>query len=168
MPSATTILLVHAPTDGGQPRPGTLPSVAQSSGWTRSVHWASPDTRCCGPRNASPGCEGLPAGLFVERNGVKLEPVINQLVTEPARDLGLELLDFFGLEFDHLPGAQVDQMVVMRVRDLLIARPAFAEIVPLDNAGILEQLDGPIDRRNRNIFIDLGAAPVKLLDIGMV
>ena len=51
--------------------------------------------------------------VVVERHGVKLEPVIDQFVAELARDLGLQALDFLGAEFDHLAGAQIDQMVVM-------------------------------------------------------
>ena len=52
--------------------------------------------------------------LVVERHGVELEPVVDQSVAELARDLGLQALDLLGAEFDHLAGAQVDQVVVMR------------------------------------------------------
>ena len=40
--------------------------------------------------------------------------------------------------------------------------------MPLDNAGILEQLDGPIHRRNRNSSVDFRTPPVQFLDIGMI
>src|SRR5829696_5658878 len=76
--------------------------------------------------------------FVVQRDGVKLQPVIDQTVAELARDLGLQPLDLLGLEFDHLAGAQIDQMIVMRLRHLFIAGAAVAEIVPLDDAGILE------------------------------
>ena len=109
-----------------------------------------------------------PPRLVVERHGVELEPVIDQLVAELARHLGLQLLDLLGLELDHLAGAQIDQMIVVRFRDLLVARAAFAEVVALDDAGILEQLDGAVDRRDRDVLVDLGAAPVELLDVRMV
>ena len=36
---------------------------------------------------------------------------------------GLQALDLFGLELDHLAGAQVDQVVVMRARAGLPCRP---------------------------------------------
>ena len=106
--------------------------------------------------------------VVVERHGVELEPVVDQPVAELARDLGLQALDLLGLELDHFAGAQVDQMVVVRVGDLLVARAAVAEIVPLDDAGILEQLDGAVDGRDRDALVDRGAAPVELLDVGMI
>ena len=45
---------------------------------------------------------------------------------------------------------------------------AFAEIVPLDDAGVFEQAHGAIDRGNGDAVVHLGAAPVKLLDVGVV
>src|SRR5688572_28908875 len=79
-----------------------------------------------------------PAFFVIERNGVKLEAVIDQAIAKPARDLRLQPLDFLRLEFDHLAGAQIDQMIVMRLRHLLIARAAVAEVMPFDDAGIFE------------------------------
>ena len=67
--------------------------------------------------------------LVVQRHGIKLEPVIDQLVAELAGDLALQPLDLLGLELDHLAAAQVDQVVVVRFRNLLVARAALAEIV---------------------------------------
>ena len=69
----------------------------------------------------APNAGGIsPAGsaLFVvlERDRVKLQPVIDQLVAELAGDLGLQPLDLLGLELDDLAGAQVDQMIVVRIR----------------------------------------------------
>ena len=49
-----------------------------------------------------------------------------------------------------------------------VARAAFAEIVPLDDAGILEQAHGAVDGGNGNPVVDLGAAPVEFLDVGMI
>ena len=106
--------------------------------------------------------------VVFERHGVELEPVIDQFVAELARDFGLQALDFLRLEFDHLAAAQIDQMVVMGFGRGFVARAAFAEIVPLDDAGILEQAHGAVDGRNRDAVVDLGAAPVKLLDVGMI
>ncbi len=42
--------------------------------------------------------------------------MVDKFVAELARDFGLQTLDFLGLEFDHLAGAQIDQMVMMGVR----------------------------------------------------
>src|SRR5262245_3582039 len=83
--------------------------------------------------------------LVFERHRVKLEPMIDQPITEPPRDLRLQPLDLIRLEFDHGAGAQVDEMIVMGVGNLFVARAAFAKIMTLDDAGILEQLDGAVD-----------------------
>src|SRR5262245_17353665 len=78
------------------------------------------------PHASAPAASAF--GLVVERDGVELEPVIDQAVAEPARDLGLQPLDLLRLELDHLAGAQVDQMIVVAVGHLLVARPPVAEI----------------------------------------
>ena len=56
----------------------------------------------------------LAARLVVQRYRVKFKAVVDQLVAELARDLGLQFLDLLGGELDHLSGAQVDQVVVVR------------------------------------------------------
>ena len=94
--------------------------------------------------------------------------MVDQPVAELARDLGLQLFDFFRLEFDHFAAAQIDQMVVMAIPAGFVARAALAEIVPLDDAGILEQPHGAIDGGDRDPVVDLGAAPVQFLDVGMI
>ena len=94
--------------------------------------------------------------------------MIDQLVAELARDLGLQALDFFRLEFDYFAGAQIDEMVVVAFAHLLVARAATAEIVTLDDAGILEQVHRAIDRRDRDARVDFRAAPVQLLDVRVV
>ena len=104
-----------------------------------------------GPWNAS-GCSGL--AVVVERDAIEFEAMVDQFVAELAGNLGLHLFDFLGLEFDHLAGAQVDEVVVMRLAHLFVARAALAKIVALDNASIFEQLDGTIDGRNRDFVID--------------
>src|SRR2546430_13271677 len=106
--------------------------------------------------------------LFVERNAIQFQPVIDQLVAELAGDLGLQFLDFLGGELDHLAVAQIDQVVVMAVGHLLVARAAFAKIVPLDDPGVLEQFYGAIHGRDRNLVVDRDTAPVKFLDVWMV
>src|ERR1039457_2872058 len=106
--------------------------------------------------------------VVVERDGIELEPVIDQLVAELARDFRLHALDLGRAEFDHFAAAQVDQVVVMRFRGGYVTRAPLAEIVPLDDAGILEQAHGAVHGGNGNPIVDLGAAPVQLLDIGMI
>src|SRR5579863_1833116 len=78
--------------------------------------------------------------VVIERDAVQFQPVIDQFVTELAGDLGLQLLDLLGGEFDHLAVTQVDQMVVVAVAHLLVAGAALAEIMPFDDTGVLEQL----------------------------
>src|SRR5262249_36764947 len=68
------------------------------------------------------------------------------------------------LELDHLARAQIDEMVVVAVGYLLVARAPVAEIVALDDAGVLEQLDRAIDSGNGDAVVDGGTAPVELLD----
>lgn len=50
---------------------------------------------------------------------VKLEPVVDDVIAEFARDLVLELLDPVRLELDHVAGLDVDEMVVMVAAGLL-------------------------------------------------
>ena len=94
--------------------------------------------------------------------------MIDQLVAELAGDLRLELLDLFRGELDHLAVAQIDEVVVMAVAHRLVAGAALAEIVTLDDAGILEQFDGAIDGRDRDLVVDGDTAPVQFLDVGMI
>src|SRR3954469_8827409 len=89
--------------------------------------------------------------VVVERDAIEFEPVVDQLVAELAGDFGLELFDLLGGELDHLAVTQIDEMVVMAVAHRLVARAALAEIVALDDAGVLEQFYGAIDRRDRNL-----------------
>jgi hypothetical protein len=95
-----------------------------------------------------------------ERNGVELDPVIDETIAQAARHLGLQPLDFLRLELDDFAGAEIDQVVVVRVGHLLVARAPIAEIVTLDDAGIFKQLHRPVYRRDRDMRIDRGAAPV--------
>src|SRR5258708_7942522 len=59
-------------------------------------------------------------------------------------------------------------MVVVALAQLLVARPAGAKIVSLDNAGILEQLHGAIDRRDRNPAVDQGTPAKQFLDVRVI
>ena len=51
---------------------------------------------------------------------------------------------------------------------LLVARAAIAKIMALDDAGILEQLDRPIDGGDGDAVVNGGATPVELLDVRVV
>src|SRR4051794_10914088 len=107
--------------------------------------------------------------LFViERHGVEFEPVVDQSVAQLPGDLALQALDLLGLKLDDLAAAKIDEMIVVRLGNLLVACTALAKIVARDDARILEQLDGAIDSRDRDVLVDAGAAAVKLLDVGMI
>jgi len=59
-------------------------------------------------------------------------------------------------------------VIVVAVAHLLVAGAALAKIMPLDDAGILEQFDRPINRRDRDLVVDRDAAAIQFLDVGMV
>jgi hypothetical protein len=88
-----------------------------------------------------------------------------------AKTLGDALLQLFDLgidELDHLAGGEVDQVVVMLAVGVLVARAAVAELDPLQDAGLFEELDRPIDGGERNRTVARGGAGVELFDIGMI
>src|SRR5690348_11064385 len=59
-------------------------------------------------------------------------------------------------------------MVVMLGRRLFIARAAVAEIVALEDAGLLEQAHGAVDGGDRDLWIDRGGALVHRFDVRMI
>src|SRR5580692_11916896 len=59
-------------------------------------------------------------------------------------------------------------MVVVAVAHLLVTGTALAEIVPLDNAGVLEQLDRAIDGRDRDLVVDRDTAAIQFLDVRVI
>src|SRR3569623_3363856 len=108
------------------------------------------------------------SSLAVERHAVKLHTVVDETDAALLGDRLLQLLQFGVDKLDHLAGLDVDQMIVMRFRRGLVARAAIAEIVAVEDAGLLEQPDGAIDRGDRNARVDRRGALIDLLDIGMV
>ena len=80
--------------------------------------------------------------------------MVDQAITEAPGNVGLEAFDIFGLKFDHFARAQIDEVVVMAVGHLLIARAAVAELMPFDDAGVLKQLHRPINRRDRDAIVN--------------
>ena len=99
---------------------------------------------------------------------VKFQPVIDQFKAQLFGHPALQLFDILVAEFDHAARGHVDQVVVMGFRHFLIARAAVAEIMPLQDAGILEQLDGAVDGGDGNMRVDGGGTAVQFLGIGMV
>src|SRR5665213_1100669 len=112
---------------------------------TATHHCVALDSRLRGnDRDLWPARHGSLFFVVVERDGVELEPVIDQFVAALARHLRLHPLDLGRAEFDHFAAAQVDQVVVMGFGGGFVTRAPFAEVVPLDDAGILEQAHGAI------------------------
>src|SRR3981081_2081412 len=100
-------------------------------------------------RSNFPGPRGTGSRfVVVQRHAIQFQPVIDQLVAELAGDFGLQLLDLLGGEFDHLAVAQIDQMVVVALEHPFVAGAALSKVVAFDDAGVLEQLDGAIYRRD--------------------
>ncbi len=58
--------------------------------------------------------------------------------------------------------------MIVVIADLLIARAAVAEIMALEDAGVLEQLDGAVDGRDRNMRVDGDGAAIELFRIRMI
>ena len=78
----------------------------------------------------------------------------------------LQEFKFLVDELDDVAGFDVDQMVVMGFGRGLVTGTAIAELMPFEDAGLFEQADRPIDRRNRDVRVDRGGALMKRLDVG--
>ncbi len=92
----------------------------------------------------------------------------HQRIAERGGDGMLQLFDLFVAKLDDATRLHVDQMIVVITGHLLIARPAVAEIVASEDVGLLEQANGPIDRRDADLRIDLNGAAVDALDIWVI
>ena len=94
-----------------------------------------------------------PAGLAVavEGDAVKLHAVVDEAEAELLGDPLLQRLELVVDELDDIAGLDVDQMVVMAFGRRFVARAAVAELVPLEDAGLLEQADGAVDGRDRDV-----------------
>src|SRR5690606_13039705 len=71
-------------------------------------------------------------------------------------------------ELDHVSRFEIDQMIVVLASRLLIAPPPGAELVSLEDPLRLEELQRPVDRRQRNSRVDLIGAAEDLDDIRVV
>lgn len=106
--------------------------------------------------------------LGIEWHGVEFEPMLDEPKTESFGDCLLQTLDLLVVKFDHFARTQIDQMVMMFVGNRLVAATAGAKVMTGNDTGIFEQLDRPIDGRDRNMWIDAGRAPIQFLDVGMI
>ncbi len=94
--------------------------------------------------------------------------MVDETVSELRGDFALQGLDFGALKFDDLAAFDIDQVVVMRFRHFLVARPAIAEIVPLQNIVRFEKPNRAIDRRDTDLRVNFGCPFVHQFDIGMI
>src|SRR4051812_5306225 len=76
----------------------------------------------------------------------QLQPGILQREAEAGGELGDQGIQPRVGEFDDLAGVDVDEVIVVATVGLVVARPAAAEIPPLEDALLLQQPDRAIDR----------------------
>src|SRR6266699_4847330 len=107
------------------PRPQTTPQPGRDQAKGQAASFAA---------SFRPQSRDSAFRLVLERHCVELQTMVDQPITEAPRDVGLEAFDVFGLKFDHFARAEIDEVVVMAVGHLLVARAAVAEIMPLDDA----------------------------------
>src|SRR3546814_18378661 len=94
--------------------------------------------------------------------------MINQLKTKLAGNHLLQPFDLFVVKLNDAARLQIDQMVVMFVGHLLIARAPVAEVMAFQNAGLFKQAHGAINRGNRDFGLANGSAMIDLIDVWLV
>src|SRR3546814_4397880 len=86
-------------------------------------------------------------------------------ISDWSSDVCSSDLDLLVGEFHHLARLHVDEVVVMLFRPLLIARPAIAEVVPLQDARLLEELHRAVHGGNGDPGIALDGTLIDELDV---
>jgi hypothetical protein len=94
--------------------------------------------------------------------------MIHQSETQLLGDPALQGFELWIDEFDHPASLDIDQMIVMGLGRRLIAGGAFAEIMPLEDAGFLEQPHRPVNGGDGNPRVHGRGPGVQRLDIGMI
>ena len=79
--------------------------------------------------------------------------MINEPKAQFFSDLALELFQLFIDKFDNLAGLDIDQMIMMLIGSRFVSRAPIAKIMALENAGLFEQADCPIDGGDRDSTI---------------
>jgi len=111
---------------------------------------------------------GAGSAVAVEGDAVQLHPMIDETEAEFLRNPLLKCLELFIDELDHIARLDVDQVVVVAFGRGFVAGTPVAELMPFENAGLFEQADSPIDRRDRNVGIDRRRPGVQSFDVRMV
>ena len=108
-----------------------------------------------------------PSGGHAFAHAVELHAVIRELEAVGVRDLLLERLDLVVLELDDAVARGADQVVVVLVvaglRGLVLGGTV-AEVVLVRDAGVHEQLHGPVDRRVADARVELPRLREQLVD----
>jgi hypothetical protein len=87
---------------------------------------------------------------------------------QPPGNLLLEPLDLGAPEFNHSPSGRVDQVVVVPLGCFLIVSTTVTELVPFNDADLLETLHRSVNCRERHTPVPLGHTAMQLGDIGMI
>src|SRR5229473_2740476 len=125
----------------------------------------------CGPITAPRGgwrSFALRLESGIDRHGKELEAMLDEPVAQSLGDVALQLLDLLVAELDDAAGLQVDEMVVMVGRHLLVACAAVAEIMARQDVRLLEEAHGAVHGGDADLGIDLVGAAVDGLDIGVI
>ena len=94
--------------------------------------------------------------------------MIDQSETKALGNAPLQCLQLLIDELNDLACLNVDQVIMMGFRRRFVAGPAVAKLMALKDSRFLEQAHRPIDRRDRNVRVDLGGPGMKRLDIWVV
>lgn len=104
----------------------------------------------------------------VKRDAVQLHTVVDEAEAQALGDPLLKRLELLVDELDDLSCLDVDQMIVMLVGNGFVAGAAVAELVTLENAGLLEKAHRPVHGRNRDFRVNRRGSLVQSLDVGMI
>ena len=94
--------------------------------------------------------------------------MIDEAEPELLGDALLQQLELLVDELDDFTGLDINEMVVVAFGSGLVARTPVAELMALEDARLLEQANGALDGRYRDVRVDRRRPPVERLDVGMI
>ena len=106
--------------------------------------------------------------LSIEAKPIEFQSVADKPETQPSRNLLLEPLNFSVPELDYSPGGHVNEVVVVRLGCLLVVRTAVTELVPFNDAELLETLHCSVNCRDRHTPVPFGHTAMQLSHIGVI
>ena len=87
-------------------------------------------------------------------HAIEFKTVAHQLESQPFRDLFLKKFDLGVLKFQNPTISNIDEMIVVLLRNLFVPCTPITEIVTIENICFFEQSYRPVDRRNRYLGIE--------------